>query len=220
MMQMISSFLSFIPAMFVMIALAAVVVAAVCGIHILKILGRMFDAAIWLFEKPHRLIIAVLIIAAAAGWWTAHSNGQRATSWERASAAEATAHLETRSRTAAAAISAQLLAEQNRAAVEAQWQAQYQDAQHELANHRRRNADLVTRWLQRSAREADPSGTGAADLPGFAALPEGSVQGSNTAIIPVADLYITADAFAQLDALRAFIASATTVATSPDQDLR
>lgn len=172
----------------------------------------------WMTKKPHRLIIAALLIIAAAGWWTAHSNGQRAASWERASAAEASAHQDTKARTQAAAISAQLLAEQNSAAVEAQWRAQYQEAVHAYEDLSRRNAGLVRDWLQQSGQAphpADPRGTSSADLPGFAAMPEGSLHDPATAILPIADLYLSAQAFAQLEALIGWLEAAQSVETSP-----
>jgi hypothetical protein len=174
----------------------------------------------WLTARPHRLMIAALIIIAAAGWWTAHGNNQRAVSWERASAAEATAHLETKARTQAAANSAQLLAEQNRAAVEAKWRDQYQDAVDELQNLRGRNAGLVTEWLRQprpTAIAADPGGTSSANLPSLAEMPSGPVHNADTAIVPVTDLYLSAEAFAQLEALIGWIEAAQTVATSPTE---
>lgn len=172
----------------------------------------------WLMARPHRLIIAALVLASAAGWWTAHLNGQRAARWESASAAEASAHLDTKARTQAAAISAQLLAEQNRAAVEEQWRNQYQDAVDELQNLRGRNAGLVADWLRQprpTANPADPRSSSHPDLSGATDMPSGSLHDADTAILPVADLYRSANAFAQLEALIGWVMAAQSVETSP-----
>lgn len=172
----------------------------------------------WLMARPHRLIIVALLIAATAGWWTAHINGQRAASWERASAAEASTHLETKARTQAAAISAQLLAEQNRAAVEEQWRNQYQDAVDELQNLRGRNAALVDGWLRQprpTANPADPRGSSGPNLSSLAQMPSGTLHPADTAIVPIADLYQSAEAFSQLEALIGWIKAAQGVDTSP-----
>ena len=63
------------------------------------------------------------------------------------------------------------------------------------------NRAALDRWMRSQAGKRDTSGTGASEA---APVPGESVQGAETAIIPVSDLEIVADAYAQLDALRAW----------------
>lgn len=222
MMKLISSFIAFIPDMLLIIGIVLTIFAVALGIYLLKGIDAILGGIAWLIEKPYRLIIAALLILCAAGWWTAHQNDQRADQWQRASADEATAHLQTIADTKAAAISAQLIAEQNRAAVEARWQAQYQDAADELQNLRHRNAGLVSDWLQQSGQAhhaPDPRSASSADLPSPAQMPDRSLRDADTAIIPVADLYLSAEAFAQLEALIGWLNAAQSVETSPAEPI-
>lgn len=63
------------------------------------------------------------------------------------------------------------------------------------------NRAALDRWMRSQASKRDTSSTGASEA---APVPGEVVSGSETAIVPVSDLEIVADAYAQLDALRAW----------------
>lgn len=63
------------------------------------------------------------------------------------------------------------------------------------------NRMAVSKWMRQQANKSNPSSTGASEA---APVPGEVVSGTETAIVPVADLEIVADAYAQLDALRAW----------------
>ncbi len=179
-------------------------------------LHRLADLFDWMIDRPVRVLIFALALLAATGWLRAHMIDADRDAWRAAAQAERSAHLETKARVAAAAQGATDLAESNRVAVEARWQAQYQEAVHANDILRDRNRALLAQWLrdQRAGR-TDPGIAGDADLPGAATLPAGAVHDAETAVVPVSDLADTAAAFAQLEALIGLVTSAATVPTSP-----
>lgn len=63
------------------------------------------------------------------------------------------------------------------------------------------NRAALDRWVRSQASKGNPSSTGASQA---APVSGEVVSGAETAIIPVSDLEIVADAYAQLDALRAW----------------
>ena len=63
------------------------------------------------------------------------------------------------------------------------------------------NRAALDRWLRSQASKGSTGSTGASQV---ASVSGEVVSGAETAIIPVADLEIVADAYAQLDALRAW----------------
>lgn len=63
------------------------------------------------------------------------------------------------------------------------------------------NRAALDRWMRSQASERDTSSAGASEA---ATVPSETVSRTETAIIPVSDLEIVADAYAQLDALRAW----------------
>ena len=63
------------------------------------------------------------------------------------------------------------------------------------------NRAALDRWVRSQASKGNPSSTGASQA---APVSDEVVSGTETAIVPVADLEIVADAYAQLDALRAW----------------
>jgi hypothetical protein len=180
-----------------------------------KPLHWLLDFVEWLFDRPVRALILFLAIVAVAGWIRAASIDSSRDAWRTAAEQERAAHGETKARVAAAAQGAADLAEFNRAAVEAKWQAQYQEAVHANDVLRDRNRALLAQWLHAPANRADQGGAGGSGLPGDPGLPAGPMQDAGTAIVPVADLVVTADAYAQLESLIGFVTAATTVATSP-----
>ena len=180
-----------------------------------KPLHWLLDFIEWLFERPVRALVLALVVVAAIGWIRAASIESSRDKWRTAAEAERDAHEETKARIAAAARGALDLAEFNRATVEAKWQAQYQEALHANEILGDRNRALLARWLRERPGRTDQGGTGGADLPGLATLPEGSMHDAESALVPVADLVDVAAAYAQLESLIGFINSAAAVATSP-----
>ena len=72
------------------------------------------------------------------------------------------------------------------------------------SDYERRIADnrvALSEWMRKQANKGHTSSTGASEV---APVPGEVVSGTETAIVPVADLEIVADAYAQLDALRAW----------------
>jgi len=63
------------------------------------------------------------------------------------------------------------------------------------------NRAALNRWMRSQARESDTSSAGASQAATVSGEP---LQGAETAIVPISDLEIVADAYAQLDALRAW----------------
>ena len=63
------------------------------------------------------------------------------------------------------------------------------------------NRMAVSKWMRQQANKSNPSSTGASEA---ATVSGEAVSGTETAIVPVGDLEIIADAYAQLDALRAW----------------
>jgi len=63
------------------------------------------------------------------------------------------------------------------------------------------NRTALDRWMRSQASKGNTSSTGASKA---APVPGEIVSGAETAIVPVSDLEIIADAYAQLDALRAW----------------
>lgn len=63
------------------------------------------------------------------------------------------------------------------------------------------NRATLDRWMRSQANKGNPSSTGASEA---APVSGETVSGAETAIVPISDLEIVADAYAQLDALRAW----------------
>lgn len=63
------------------------------------------------------------------------------------------------------------------------------------------NRAALDRWMRSQTRERDTHSAGASQA---ATMSGEAMSGTETAIVPVADLEIVADAYAQLDALRAW----------------
>lgn len=175
----------------------------------------LVDLVEWLTERPVRLLVAVLAIAAIGGWWSAWSIDSARDTLRTALQAERDAHTKTKERVVAAALGAQDLANSNKVDVETKWRDQYQEAQHANEILRERNRALLAQWLRPETDRADPGRTGEPGLSCPAAMPQGSVYDAGTAVVPVSDLARAADAFAQLEALIGFVTAAQAVPTSP-----
>lgn len=63
------------------------------------------------------------------------------------------------------------------------------------------NRAALDRWMRSQARKGDTSSAGASEA---APVSGEAMSGAETAIVPIGDLEIVADAYAQLDALRAW----------------
>ena len=61
------------------------------------------------------------------------------------------------------------------------------------------NRMAVSKWMRQQANKGNPGSTGASEA---APVSGEVVSGAETAIVPISDLEIVADAYAQLDALR------------------
>ena len=138
--------------------------------------------------------IALFALAAAVQYGNARH-------WEKRYISEAKAH----SATVAAYTTAQRVAgELNKAKVERierEYEIAGQKAEAEYEKLIASNRANLDKWL-RSKGAGGKAGSGATGQ--AAPMPSESVQGTETAIVPVADLEIVADAYAQLDALRAW----------------
>ena len=134
--------------------------------------------------------IALFAILAAVQW-------QNAKHWQK--------HYVASEKTVARYEGAQLAAAQINKAKIAQIERDYAAiAEKSEIEYEKRIADnraALDRWVRSKARGSDTSSTGASEA---APVPGEVVSGAETAIIPVSDLEIVADAYAQLDALRAW----------------
>ena len=77
-------------------------------------------------------------------------------------------------------------------------------AQESEIDYEKRIADnraALDRWMRNQAAKRNTQSTGASEA---APVPGETVSGTETAIVPVSDLEIVADAYAQFDALRAW----------------
>ena len=130
-----------------------------------KTLHWLLDFVEWLFDRPVRALVLFLVIVAVVGWWRAASIDSSRDAWRTATEQERAAHEETKARVAAAAQGAADLAEFNRVAVEAKWQAQYQEALHANDVLRDRNRALLAQWLHAPANRTDQGGAGVIGQP-------------------------------------------------------
>lgn len=69
------------------------------------------------------------------------------------------------------------------------------DYEKRIADNRR----AVSKWMRQQANKSNPSSTGASEA---APVPGKVVSGTETAIVPISDLEIVADTYAQLEGLR------------------
>lgn len=170
-----------------------------------KVLGGWIAAVLkWLFSEWYRPVIAGLVIALAWVLLVTVPGLESERDSERQGKLDAmAAHNQTIANYREASAAAMAAAERHKARVEAQWRAQLEESQREnlalRADYRGRVAGFVRR--QSGAAATDPGSADAAGLPGATALPAGLVPPPGTAIVPVRDLELAADAYAQLAAL-------------------
>jgi len=100
---------------------------------------------------------------------------------------------------------AQLAAAQINKAKVAQIEREYaviaEKSEIEYENRIADNRAALDRWVRSQASKRDTSSAGASQAATVSGEP---LQGAETAIVPISDLEIVADAYAQLDALRAW----------------
>jgi hypothetical protein len=87
------------------------------------------------------------------------------------------------------------------AQIERQYAAISEKAESDYEKRIADNRMALSEWMRKQAAKSSTGSTGASEV---APVPGEVVSGAETAIIPVADLEIVADAYAQLDALRAW----------------
>jgi hypothetical protein len=87
------------------------------------------------------------------------------------------------------------------AQIESEYAAISEKAESDYEKRIADNRASLDRWMRNQASKRNTSSAGASQA---APVPGEVVSGAETAIVPVADLEIVADAYAQLDALRAW----------------
>jgi urocanate hydratase len=87
------------------------------------------------------------------------------------------------------------------AQIESEYAAIAEKAESDYEKRIADNRMAVSKWMRQQANKGNTSSTGASKA---APVPGEAVSGTETAIVPVSDLEIVADAYAQLDALRAW----------------
>lgn len=139
--------------------------------------------------------IGVIFAILAAVQW------QSAKHWQKRYIGSEKAH----SATVAAYTGAQIAAKELNKAKVAQIEREYAAISEKAeSNYEKRIADnrvALDRWVRSQAAKGSTGSTGASEV---APVPGEVVSGAETAIVPISDLEIVADAYAQLDALRAW----------------
>ena len=87
------------------------------------------------------------------------------------------------------------------AQIESEYAAISEKAESDYEKRIADNRASLNRWMRSQASKGNTSSTGASEA---APVPGEVVSGTETAIVPISDLEIVADAYAQLDALRAW----------------
>jgi hypothetical protein len=87
------------------------------------------------------------------------------------------------------------------AEIERQYAAISEKAESDYEKRIADNRASLDRWMRNQASKGNTSSTGASKA---APVPGKVVSGTETAVVPISDLEIVADAYAQLDALRAW----------------
>ena len=85
------------------------------------------------------------------------------------------------------------------AQIESEYAAIAEKAESDYEKRIADNRMAVSKWMRQQANKGNTSSTGASEA---APVPGEVVSGTETAIVPISDLEIVADAYAQLEALR------------------
>lgn len=138
--------------------------------------------------------IAVFALLAAVQW-------QSAKHWQKRYIGSEKAHSATKAAYTGAQIAAKELNKAKVAQIEREYEIAGQKAEIEYEKSIADNRATLNRWMRNQAAKGSTGSTGASEA---APVPGGIVQGAEETLVPVADLEIVADAYAQLDALRAW----------------
>jgi hypothetical protein len=130
---------------------------------------------------------------------------QNARHWEKRYIGSEKAHSATVAAYTGAQIAAKELNKAKVAQIERQYAAISEKAESDYEKRIADNRAALDRWMRNQAAKGNTSSTGASQA---APVPGEVVSGAETAIVfatvPISDLEIVADAYAQLDALRAW----------------
>ena len=154
------------------------------------------------FKRLLRLAVAypwqaALIVTVAASVWLYHGREQT----RNHLAKEQAAHIATKVNYANAQKVAAEINKKQVARIESEYAAIAEKAESDYERRIADNRVALDRWLRSQAAKGSAGSTRASST---APVSGEVVSGAETAIVPVADLEIVADAYAQLDALRAW----------------
>lgn len=138
--------------------------------------------------------IAVFALLAAVQW-------QSAKHWEKRYIGSEKAYSATKAAYTGAQIAAKELNKAKVAQIEREYEIAGQKAEAEYEKRIADNRATLNRWMRNQAAKGNTGSTGASET---APVSGEVVPGTETAIVPISDLEIVADAYAQLDALRAW----------------
>jgi len=138
--------------------------------------------------------IAVFALLAAVQW-------QSARHWEKRYIGSEKAHSATVAAYTGAQVAAKELNKAKVAQIEREYEIAGQKAEAEYEKRIVANRATLREWMRNQANRSAAQSAGASEA---APVSGEVVSGAETAIVPVADLEIVADAYAQLDALRAW----------------
>jgi hypothetical protein len=144
--------------------------------------------------------IALLALFAAIQW-------QNARHWEKRYIGSEKAHSATKAAYTGAQIAAQELNKAEVARIESEYAAIAAKTEIEYEKRIADNRAVLDRWMRKQAAERAAKGTGASKSAQVSGEPLQGAEASDlpaTVEVPVSDLEIVADAYAQLDALRAW----------------
>ena len=138
--------------------------------------------------------ISLFALLAALQW-------QSAKHWEKRYIGSEKAHSATKAAYTGAQIAAKELNRAQVAKIEREYEIAGQKAEAEYEKLVADNRSTLNRWMRSQAAKGNTRSTATGSA---APVPSEVVPGAETAIVPISDLEIVADAYAQLDALRAW----------------
>jgi len=138
--------------------------------------------------------IGLFALLAAIQW-------QNARHWEKRYIGSEKAHSATKAAYTGAQVAAKELNKAKVAQIERQYAAISEKAESDYEKRIADNRAALDRWMRNQAAKGSAGSTGASEA---APVSGEVVSGAETAIVPISDLEIVADAYAQLDALRAW----------------
>lgn len=164
------------------------------------LIATLFSGAWGGFKRLLRLALdyplqsAIIALLCLSGWLYLGRQDARSDL-----AREQAAHIATKVNYASAQKVAAEINKKQVARIESEYAAIAEKAETDYEKRIADNRASLDRWLRAQAAKGSAGGTGASEA---ATVPEGTLQGTETANIPISDLKIVADAYAQLEALR------------------